>query len=58
MTSALSQAKHWRPFNVRLCPSLAGIQMLRGGGYLTIDLDETAAQPPRIKVHHVPRKPA
>lgn len=56
MTSALSEAKHWRPFNVRLCPSLAGIQLLRGGGFLTIDLDETATQPPRITLHKIPRK--
>lgn len=56
MTSALSEAKHWRPFNVRLCPSLAGIQLLRGGGFLTMDLDETAAQPPRITFHKIPRK--
>ena len=56
MTSGLSEAKHWRPFNVRLCPSLAGIQLLLGGGFLTIDLDEAGAQPPRIMLHKVRRK--
>lgn len=55
MTSALSEAKHWRPFKPSLCPSLAGIQMLRGGGYLTMDLDETGAQPPQISSHKMLR---
>ena len=57
MTTGLSQARHWRPFNVELCPSLAGIQLMRGGGFLTLDLDETARQPPRI-VRHATRRPA
>jgi hypothetical protein len=55
MTSALSEAKHWRPFNVCLCPSLAGIQMLRGGGFLTMEVDETAEKPPRITFHRISR---
>lgn len=56
MTTGLSEARHWRPFNVVLCPALAGIQMMRGGGFLTMDLDEDGAQRPRIKFHRIPRK--
>ena len=56
MTTALNQARHWRPFNVRLCPALAGIELLKGGGFLTVDLDESGSQPPRITFHPVPRE--
>jgi hypothetical protein len=55
ITTALHEAKHWRPFNVRLCPSLAGIELLKDGGFLTLDLDETGAVPPRIEFHPLPR---
>ena len=32
LSTSLNQARHWRPFKVRLCPALAGIQLVRGGG--------------------------
>jgi hypothetical protein len=57
MTTALRDAKYWRPFHVRLCPSLAGIELLKDGGYLTAELDENAVQPARFKFHPLPRKP-
>lgn len=34
MTGALRQARVWRPFKVRLCPSLAGCQLLKDGGFV------------------------
>ncbi len=34
LSTALSQARYWRPFHVRLCPALAGIELLKDGGYL------------------------
>jgi Calcineurin-like phosphoesterase len=55
LSAALRQARHWRPFKVRLCPSLAGIELLKDGGYLTADLDPAAQQPARFKFHHLPR---
>ncbi|MEY4384967.1 MAG: hypothetical protein RLY20_250 [Verrucomicrobiota bacterium] len=58
MTTGLSQARHWRPFNVVLCPSLAGIQLARGGGFLTLELDESGGQPPRITLHPLRRRKA
>jgi len=36
MTEALHQARSWRPFRVQLCPSLAGIELLKDGGYLEL----------------------
>jgi hypothetical protein len=38
MTEALSRGRAWRPFRVRLCPSLAGIELLKDGGYLDITM--------------------
>jgi hypothetical protein len=55
MSTALSEARHWRPFNVRLCPSLAGIELLKDGGYYTTELDEDAAQPARFTFHPLKR---
>lgn len=45
MSSALHQARLWEKFNVLLCPSLSGIQLLKDGGYwrATIDLTGRAA---------------
>jgi hypothetical protein len=55
ITTALNEARHWRPFNVCLCPALAGIELWKAGGYLTVDLDEAGAQPPKVTLHRMPR---
>ncbi len=57
ISRALRQARQWRSFNVLLCPSLPGIQLLKDGGYLTIDLDPSAKNPARIRQHRLPWKP-
>ncbi len=56
LSTSLNQAKHWRPFKVRLCPALAGIQLLRGGGYLTAELDPASNEPARFQFHQIVRK--
>ncbi len=48
-SEALHEARHWREFNVKLCPSLHGIELLKDGGFLKIWLDDTAATPPKIE---------
>jgi hypothetical protein len=53
LSSALRRSKQWKPFNVRLCPSLAGIELLKDGGYLTIDLDDRC--PAQFHRHYLPR---
>jgi hypothetical protein len=55
LSAALSQAREWRGFHVRLCPSLAGIELLKDGGYLTAELDPEARQPARFRFHAVAR---
>ena len=55
ITSALHQAHEWRPFKVRLCPALAGIELLNDGGYYTVALDPSARQPAAFTFHPLPR---
>ena len=45
MSHALSQARCWRQFKARLCPSIAGIELLKDGGYCELRIDECASQP-------------
>jgi hypothetical protein len=49
MSSALRQARDWRPFKVRLCPALAGIQLLKDGGYLVVEFDLQARRSPEFR---------
>jgi hypothetical protein len=53
MSGALREARHWRPFNVRLCPALSGIELLKDGGYARIELDPDASRPARFEVQRI-----
>jgi hypothetical protein len=53
MTTALNEARYWRPFGVRLCPSLAGIELLNRGGYCTVELDPEGQRPLRFQFHRL-----
>ena len=55
LTSALRDARYWRPFQVRLCPALGGIELTRGGGYLTAELDLEGTNAARFQFHWVSR---
>jgi hypothetical protein len=55
ITSALHEAHHWRPFHVRLCPALSGIELLNDGGYYTMQIDPAANRPARFTFHPLPR---
>lgn len=55
MTAALQKAQAWRPFHVRLCPALAGVELFNDGGYYTVQLDPAARQPARFTFHPLPR---
>ena len=55
MTTALHNARQWRPFNVRLCPSLAGVELLKDGGYYSAKIDWEARQPAQFQFHPLPR---
>jgi hypothetical protein len=49
MTSALHEARRWRPFRVRLCPSLAGVELLKDGGFFRVELDLMGRCPARFQ---------
>ena len=55
LSTALSEARRWRPFHVRLCPALAGIELLKDGGYCTLELDPEARRPVRFRFHRLSR---
>jgi hypothetical protein len=54
-SAALRQARLWRPFRVRLCPSLAGLELLKDGGFYTVQLDCQANRPARFLFHRLSR---
>ncbi len=55
-TAALRQARHWQPFRVQLCPSLAGIELRLDGGFLWLRLDPAGRKPLEVAVERVPRE--
>jgi len=55
MSSALREARLWRPFHVRLCPALAGIQLLKDGGYLVLELDPGGKRAAHFEFRALPR---
>jgi hypothetical protein len=52
---ALREAREWRQFHVRLCPALAGIELLKDGGYLTANLDPEGRRPAAFQFHPIKR---
>ena len=46
-TSALRQAACWKRFRLQLCPSPAGCQLLKDGGFLRAELDPSGSRPLR-----------
>lgn len=55
LSVALGRARAWRQFRPVLCPSLAGIELLKDGGYLTMEIDLEAIEPPRFFRHRIRR---
>ena len=53
MSSALSRGKDWRHFKVLLCPSLAGLQLTRKGGFYSAEIDPEAKLSPRFDLHPI-----
>jgi hypothetical protein len=55
MSTALSQGRLWRHFRLRLCPSLAGIELLKDGGYGCLELHPEAKLPARWQTFRIPQ---
>jgi len=56
ITGALREARGWRPFRVRLCPSPAGIQVQRGGAWCSLELDPDGKAPLLFRTHPLRRR--
>jgi hypothetical protein len=56
MSEALSRARAWKQFRLRLCPSLAGIELLKDGGYLELRIPESGTDPLEVRQHRIWRK--
>ncbi|MDA1273118.1 MAG: metallophosphoesterase [Verrucomicrobia bacterium] len=54
MSSALKEARLWEVFKIRLCPALAGIELLKDGGYFNLELDREGLERPRFVFHPLP----
>ena len=54
-TSALSKAREWKPFNLQLCPALAGIELFKEGGYLRLTLHPDQPRRHELTLHKLPR---
>src|SRR5262249_17832385 len=55
LSTALREARLWRHFRVRLCPALAGIELLKDGGFLSVELDPDLNHNVRFTFHPLPR---
>ena len=55
MSTALHQAKLWRPFNPLLCPALTGCELLKDGGFYLVELDPAGAAPAKFRFQPLKR---
>ncbi len=53
LSRALRQARHWAPFKPLLCPSPAGSQLLKDGGYFTVKIDDAGTGPAIFEFHRL-----
>lgn len=56
MSGALRRSSVWPRFRVRLCPSLAGLECAKDGGYLAMEIHPDADHPVRILRCRLPRR--
>ena len=57
MSTALHEGRHWRPFKVKLCPALGGIELTKSAGYLVAELDLDKAGRTTFRYCRLPREP-
>jgi hypothetical protein len=54
ITHALHEARAWEQFRPRLCPALRGVELLKDGGYCTLELDRGGAKALKFERHRMP----
>ena len=55
ISQALHDARDWKHFHLTLCPSLAGIELLKDGGFLEMEIDPEGREPLRLHRRYLPR---
>ncbi len=55
ITKALRRARLWKPLKPHLCPALSGVELLKDGGWLTVELDLAGKDALNITRHRLPR---
>jgi hypothetical protein len=55
LSLALGEARHWRQFKVRLCPAIAGLELLKDGGFLWLEIDPEGVEPLGVTCERLPR---
>jgi hypothetical protein len=55
LSLALGEARHWRHFKVRLCPAIAGLELLKDGGFLWLEIDPEGVEPLGVTCERIPR---
>ncbi|MBC8096838.1 MAG: metallophosphoesterase [Akkermansiaceae bacterium] len=55
MSQALHEARHWKAFHVCHCPSLAGIELLKDGGFFTLELPALEPASTTLTRHRIAR---
>ncbi len=55
LSTALREARAWRPFRVLLCPSLTGVELFKDGGFYTAHVDLDARRPAQFEFHPIRR---
>lgn len=53
MSSALSKARAWKHFKILLCPSLAGLQITKSGGFYEMQIDPSAGAAADFHLHQI-----
>ncbi len=53
LSTALREARYWKPFHLLLCPSLSGMQLWKDGGYYTGLLYPQGEQPAEFHLHRL-----
>lgn len=53
-SGALRKARSWEAFRIQFCPSPAGVEALKDGGWLTAEMDLEGAAPVRWQKHRLP----
>lgn len=55
MSAALNRARLWKQFNLLLCPAMAGVELIKRGGFYTARIDATGREAARFTLHPLHR---